>query len=103
MSKVEFDSWFMYLEVKAEKELMMARSPPVYSCINKLDSDGSGRDGRTAYDYVIEVHYFPMVWFDLLNSFEFEWEIYLIVFLLVGVCIVISSSFARSRASKVTE
>ena len=77
-------------EVKAEKQLMMARSPPVYSCINKLDSDGSGRDGRTAYDYVIEVHYFPMVWFDLLNSFEFEWEIYLIVFLLVGVCTVLA-------------
>lgn len=79
-------------EVLAEKELMMSRSPPVYQCISKLDSDGSGRDGITSYDYVLEVHYYPMVWYDLLNQFEFEADVYIIAFLMVG-CVTVLIGF----------
>ena len=56
-------------DVKAELLLLKQREPSVYKCVPKADD--AGRDAIRAYDYTLEVHFFPSTWFDLLNAFEF--------------------------------
>ena len=69
-------------DVEADKEVLRLSTPAIYQCYDK--SDSAGRDGMRSYDYVLEIHYFPMNWFDLLNAFEFTALIYIFIFTLVG-------------------
>merc|ERR1711871_319992 len=75
-------------DAKAELILLKQREPAVYSCIAKADE--AGRDGIKAYDYTLEVHFFPSTWFDLLNAFQFGGIIYALTFFLVGILTVVA-------------
>lgn len=38
-----------------------------------------------SFGYNLEVHFYPLDWFNLLNDFQFEWDVYFIFFTLVGI------------------
>lgn len=55
------------------------RTPPVYPC------ESSYHDSN----YTLEVRYFPLSYLDLLNDFEFSWDVYFALFLLIGIIVVV--------------
>lgn len=46
----------------------------------EVDINGDIKD----YGYVLEVQYVALTWMDLVNSFEFDWLLYLVFFTAVG-------------------
>lgn len=55
------------------------RTPPVYPC------EKTYRD----LNYTLEVRYYPLAYLDLLNNFEFTWDVYFAFFILIGVVVVV--------------
>jgi len=54
-------------------------NPPVYPCDVDINGDLLSRD------YVLEVNFYPLTWFELLNFFQFGMIIYIIFYILVGL------------------
>ncbi|CAM9682036.1 unnamed protein product, partial [Discosporangium mesarthrocarpum] len=56
-----------------------AQNPAIFPC--EVDINGDLKD----YGYTLEVHYQPLTWMDLLNSFEFDYMLYMVFFTAVGI------------------
>ncbi len=45
-----------------------------------MDINGNLKD----YGYTLEVQYVALTWMDLVNFFEFDWMLYMVLFMAVG-------------------
>jgi hypothetical protein len=54
------------------------------------------------YEYSLEVYFYGLSWFGLLNSFELDTEVYTVIFLLVGIITVLISSLVWAVARMMT-
>lgn len=46
----------------------------------EVDINGNLKD----YGYTLEVQYVALTWMDLVNFFEFDWMLYMVLFMAVG-------------------
>lgn len=46
----------------------------------EVDINGNLKD----YGYTLEVQYLALTWMDLVNFFEFDWMLYMVLFIVVG-------------------
>jgi len=54
------------------------------------------------YEYSLEVYFYGLSWFGLLNSFELDTDVYTVIFIIVGMCTVLISSFVWAVARMMT-
>mmetsp|Transcript_12959 Transcript_12959/g.27791 ORF Transcript_12959/g.27791 Transcript_12959/m.27791 type:complete len:2710 (-) Transcript_12959:932-9061(-) len=71
--EIKFDDLCTITDNPATLKLLEKRDPPIYRC-----AEGD-------YNYMLFFRWDPMGWGDLINTFQFSWDVYAMFFTVVGI------------------